>query len=384
MKGEDILEKCRETIEDFSFPQVIRWKEEHPQGKVVGFFPVYTPLEIIHAAGMLPVAILGGSNKVEVKQADSRLPSFICSIPRTTLEMGFRGMLDFMDLFLFHPICDVARNLVQIWARNFLNMKTDLLYLPQNIVSRGSIGYISEEYQRLKQMLEDLSGRKITQEALQNSLRLYNKQRRLIRRLYEIRKATPWLISAADTYALLRVGTIIPVEEHITLLEKVLASLAKRKVKPLDKIKVVVEGSFCEQPPLEFIQVIEDVCYIVEDDFILVSRWIGGEVPEDGDPIQSLARCYRDLFSYCSIQYDDRKPKHEGFMEKCQRSGAQAVILCPPKFCEPGLDDQVLFANALAKEGIPYLPMEFEEKMTTFEQLRLQIETFAESLLFYA
>jgi benzoyl-CoA reductase subunit C len=377
MRGEEIIEQCREISEDFSFSWANKWKEQNPQGKVVGYFPVYTPLEIIHAAGMLPVAILGGSNQVEVKQADSRLPSFVCSIPRTTLEMGFRGMLDFLDLMLFHPICDVARNLVQIWARNFLEMRTDLLYLPQNLVSRGSIDYIYREYQRLARTLEELSGQKITLDSLQNSLRLYNRQRHLIRQLYELRREAPWLISAAETYALLRAGTTITVEEHIRFLEGVLAWLPQREVKPLDKIKVVFEGSFCEQPPLEFIEVVEDVCYIVEDDFIMVSQWLTQEVPQDSDPLLSLARSYRDLFSYCPIQHDDRKPKYYGLLDKCHRSQAQAVILCPPKFCEPGLDDQVLAAQALEREGIPYLAMEFEEKMTTFEQLRLQIETFA-------
>ncbi|MBI1987725.1 MAG: 2-hydroxyacyl-CoA dehydratase [Nitrospinae bacterium] len=381
---EKIIEQCRESVEDFAFSEAKRWKEQHPGGKVIGYFPVYTPVEIIHAAGMLPVAVYGAGNRIEVKQADSRLPSFICSIPRTTVEMAFRGMWDFLDLMLFHPICDVARNLVQIWHRNFSHVPTDLLYLPQNLVSRRSGEYLCDEYARFKRLLEELSGKQISPESLRHSLQLYNRQRALIRRLYEIRRHSPWLISAADTYALLRVGTRIPVEEHLGMLEAVLAELPGRKAKPLDKIRVVFEGSFCEQPPLEFIEVIEDVCDIVEDDFIMASRWITGPVPEEGDPLRALALSYRDLFSYSSIQHDGRRSKSPGLLEKCRRSGAQAVILSPPKFCEPGLDDQVLFAQALQQEGIPYLAMEFEEKMTTFEPVRLQVETFAESLLFYA
>ncbi len=382
--AEEIIERCRDWIEDFSFPVVSRWKEEHPRGKVIGFFPVYIPLEIIHAAGMLPVAILGSGSRVEVKQADSRLPSFICSIPRTTLEMGFRGMLDFMDVMLFLPICDVARNLVQIWNRNLTQMTTDIFYLPQNLASRGSIEYLHSEYQRLQGFLEELSGCKITPEDLSRSIEVYNRQRGLIREIYRLRWETPWKLSAADTYAVLRAGTFLPVEEHVGMLEKVLAWAQGREVKARDKIRVVLEGSFCEQPPLEFIESVEDVCYIVEDDFILAFRWLTGDVPQEGDPIQVLARSYRELLSYASIQHDGRKPKHEGFLEKCRRSGAEAALLSPPKFCEPGLDDQVIFAQALDREGLPYLSMEFEEKMTTFEQVRLQVETFAESLLFYA
>ncbi|MBI2876175.1 MAG: 2-hydroxyacyl-CoA dehydratase, partial [Candidatus Tectomicrobia bacterium] len=291
---------------------------------------------------------------------------------------------DFLDLILFHPICDVSRNLVQIWHRNFPHIPTDLLYLPQNLTSRRSGEYLCDEYARFKRHLEELGGREISTESLRHSLQLYNRQRTLIGQLYQIRRQSPWLISAADTYALLRIGTRIPVEEHLRMLEAVLAWLPGRQAPPLDKIRVVFEGSFCEQPPLEFLQVIEDVCYIIEDDFILSSRWITAPVPEEGDPLRALALSYRDLFSYASIQHDGRYPKSRAFLEKCRRAGAQAVILSPPKFCEPGLDDQVLFAQALQQEGLPYLSMEFEEKMTTFEPVRLQVETFAESLLFYA
>jgi len=384
MEPEEIIARCRAWSEDLSFTPVLEWKRRHPDGKVVGYFPTYTPVELIHAAGMLPVAILGGGGGIEVKRADSRLPSFICSIPRTTLEMAFIGKLDFLDVMLFHPICDVARNLVQIWNRAFPEMVTDLLYLPQNLVTAGTVDYLYAEYRRLKGLLERVGGRPISEEAVANSLKLYNRQRRLLRELYRIRREKPWLLSAVEAYVLMRAGTLIPVEEHISLLEEVLDRLPRRETKPRDKIKILFEGAFCEQPPLEFIEVVEEVCYIVDDDFILGSRWFTADVPEDGDPLRSLATSYRDLFSYTSIQHDERRPKWQCLLDKLRACGAQAAILSPPKFCEPGLDDQVLFAQALDRERIPYLTMEFEEKMTSFEQVRIQVETFVESLLFYA
>lgn len=380
---QQVVDRCWQIAEDISFSTVQEWRARHPGAKVVGYFPVYTPVEVIHAAGMLPVAVLGGGSRIEVKQADSRLPSFICSIPRSSLELAYSGRLDFLDVMLFHPICDVARNLTQVWHRNFTGVRTDLLYLPQNLVTPGTVEYLTGEYRRLKAALEKLSGAEIPAQALRHSLSLYNQQRRLFRQLYEVRRENPWLISAAECYALMRAGTVLPVEEHLPMLEAVLAGLPARQTRAMDKIRVVFEGAFCEQPPIEFIEVVEEVCYIVEDDFIQGSRWFSADVPEDGDPLESLAHSYRDLFAYSSIQHDERSPKWQGLVDKIRRSGARAAILCPPKFCEPALDDQVLFADALSREGIPYLTMEFEEKMTSFEEVRIQIETFTESLLFY-
>jgi benzoyl-CoA reductase/2-hydroxyglutaryl-CoA dehydratase subunit BcrC/BadD/HgdB len=50
--------------------------------------------------------------------------------------------------------------------------------------------------------------------------------------------------------------------------------------------------------------------------------------------------------------------------------------------CEPGLQEQVNYIHALEEARIPHLVMEFEEKMSVFEQMRMEVETFAESLLF--
>jgi benzoyl-CoA reductase subunit C len=50
--------------------------------------------------------------------------------------------------------------------------------------------------------------------------------------------------------------------------------------------------------------------------------------------------------------------------------------------CEPGLDEQVAYAKALDETGIPYFVSEFEENMTSFDHLQIQLETFVENLLF--
>jgi benzoyl-CoA reductase subunit C len=69
-------------------------------------------------------------------------------------------------------------------------------------------------------------------------------------------------------------------------------------------------------------------------------------------------------------------------LERIQRSGARAAIVAAAKMCEPGLEEQVPYVHALDAAAVPYFVTEFEENMTNFEQLEIQLETFVENLMF--
>jgi benzoyl-CoA reductase subunit C len=82
------------------------------------------------------------------------------------------------------------------------------------------------------------------------------------------------------------------------------------------------------------------------------------------------------------VQHDLRKPKEKMLLGRIRASGAEAAIVAAAKMCEPGLDEQVAYSRALDDAGIPYFVTEFEERMTSFDQLQIQLETFVESILF--
>ena len=363
--------------------QVAKWKTDHPGSKVMGCYPVYTPVEIIRACGMLPVGILGGGNRLEIAHADSRFQSFVCSIVKSTLELGLTGKLHFLDGIVFHSICDPARNLASVFKRNFPQMTVEYIHFPQNMTSPRTEDYLTAEYLRLKASHEALAGRPITDEDLRQSIRLYNEQRKLIRELYRIRSEKPHNLSTVETYVLTRIGTYLPVEEHIELLREAMAEISQRDEKPKDRIKVVLEGSFCEQPPLELIEGLEEAgCYILDDDFLLGWRWFFEDIPLEGEPLRNLARAYINKSVYSGVKHDLRQPKAKHLLDKVKESGASAVIILAPKFCEPALFDYALYRRALEKEGIPHLYLEFEEKMWIFDKARSEVETFVESMLF--
>ena len=378
---EALLEDCRALVEDPEFPAVHRWLDAHPAGKVLGHFQVYFPEEIAHAAGMLPVKILGAGGNVQIRKADARIAAFVCSILRSSLELALTGRLDFLSVFAVPPICDAARNACGVWARNLPSLGCQMLYLPQNAASPYAAEYLAGEYRRVAGILEDVAGRPVTAESLRASTAVFNENRALLRALYRVKRDAPWLLSAVDVYALVRAGGLMPREEHNALLRQVLRLAPGRPHKRQDKIRVVFEGGYCEQPPIDMLAVIQDACYVVDDDLLIGLRWLTGDVPMYGDPLANLARAYLDDSTYSPVQHDPRKPKPEMLLRRVRQAAADAAIVAAPKMCEPGLEEQVNYIRALEAAGVPYLVLEFEEKMTVFEQMRMEIETFAESLL---
>lgn len=373
---ERILGASKDLIEDTDFPTVHAWKAKG--GKVLGHFQVYFPEELAHAAGMLPVKVRGAP--VEMRQADSHFGSYLCSVIRSSLEVALDGRLP-LDFFVTHPICDAARNLAGVWARNF-SYPAQILYLPQNANSSFAPQYLREEYARVLGDIEQTLGVTVGPDALRRSIRVFNENRRLIRELWAIKRETPWLLAADEAYALLAVGALLPREEHNTLLAAAIPKLRGRNARRQDKIRVVLEGGFCEQPPLDLLTVIAQSCYVVDDDLLIGLRFLSSDVDETGDPLAALATAYLERSTYSPVQHDLRKPKEEMLLQRLRGANAQAAILAAAKMCEPGLDEQVAYAKALDEAKIPYFVTEFEEKMTGFDQLQIQLETFVESILF--
>lgn len=370
------ISACRDLVEDPGFPTVQAWKEKG--GKVLGHFQVYFPEELAHAVGMLPVKVRGAP--VEMRQADSHFGSYLCSILRSSLEVALDGRLP-LDFFVTHPICDAARNLAGVWSRNF-TYPAQILYLPQNANSSGAAAYLKNEYARLLGDLETVAGRRASQADLRRAIDVFNENRQLIRELYRIKRETPWLLPVDQAYVLVSLGGLIPREEHNVLLRQLLPRIRAREARRQDRIRVVFEGGFCEQPPLDLLSMIGQSCYVVDDDLLIGLRFLLEDVSREGDPLQALATAYLEGSSYSPVQHDIRKPKEHMLLERIRNSGAEAAIIAAAKMCEPGLDEQVAYTKALDEAHIPYFVTEFEEKMSGFDQLQLQLETFVESILF--
>jgi benzoyl-CoA reductase subunit C len=377
-----IVARAQTLFDDLSFASARTWKEAEPGRKIVGYMPIYVPREIIHAAGFLPLGILGGGDQLEVIHGDAYYQSYICRIPRSTIELGVSGRLDFVDGMLFPSICDVIRNLSGMWKMMFPGVYVRYFDVPQNY--KDSIGgnYYVNELAELMHDLGELRGKPIGDDELRHSIAVYNENRRLVRELYDFRAQRPWQAPAAEVYLILRAGLVLPVEEHTAMLRDYLAAVEREERPQRDNCRVVLTGVFCEQPPLNLIKSLELAgCYVVDDDLLLVTRWLTADVSTEGSPLQNLALAFLHQSESTAAKYEPNlKEKGQHLVRAVRRSGAEGVIFACPSFCDPALLERPMLQHVLKDAQIPYIAFKYAENSGQMQPIREQAGTFADSI----
>jgi benzoyl-CoA reductase subunit C len=377
-----IVQLCEDLFLDLSFESVRAWKAERPGRKVVGYMPYYAPRELIHAAGALPLGILGGGDQLEVIHGDAYYQSYICRIPRSTIELGVSGRLDVVDGMLFPSICDVIRNLSGMWKLMFPDKSARYVDLPQNFEDDVGGEFYRSELHEIREWLAELTGKPISDEAIRASIVLFNENRRLVREAYALRARQPWNVPSSELYLLLRAGLVLPVEEHNQLMRDYLASVREVQRPIKDNSRVVVSGVFCEQPPLTLIKSIElSGCYIVDDDFILVMRWENSDIAVEGDPLANLAHAYLHDSRSTSPKYEpDQARKGVYLVDSVRANKAEGVIFAMPSFCDPALLERPMLQAVLKQHGVPQIAFKYAENSGQMQPIREQAGTFADSI----
>jgi benzoyl-CoA reductase subunit C len=344
--------------------------------------PVYVPRELFHAQGALPVGIFGGGEDVEIIRGDAFYQSYICHIPRSTIELGLNGSYDALDGMVFPAICDVIRNLSGMWSLQFPDKLSRYLDVPQNFDPEIGGRFYRGELEELCRDLTRHGARPYDETALATSIELYNENRALVRALDAARRLEPWKIPTSELYVVLRAGLLMPVEEASELFRTYHAlALAEVSRRPLDQARVLVCGSFCEQPPLGLIKTLErSGCYIVDDEFLQIHRWIRGDVATGGDPLDALIRAFLTDAIESPVRYIGDRPKGAELAERVRVSGAEGVLFCAPSFCDPALLDQPMAIKAMDAAGIPWTAFKYAENNGQFQVIREQAGTFADSI----
>ena len=377
-----IVQRCEALFEDLNFEAVKEWKAAVPGRKAIGYMPVYVPRELIHAAGMLPVGILGGGDQIEVIQGDAYYQSYICRIPRSTIELGLTGRLDCLDGMLFPSICDVIRNLSGMWQILFKDKYVRYVDVPQNYQDNVGGVFYQQEMQQIRDDLGKMRGSPITDEELNASIAVYNENRAAIRELYAYRAQKPWQAPTSELYLIQRAGMVLPVEQHTQLVRDYLAAAEQVTRPKRDNARVVINGSFCEQPPLALIKSIEMAgCYVVDDDFLLVTRWLLDEVPANAKPLEELSKAFLHRSASTAAKYDaTREEKGVFLMKQVKTRGAEGVIFAAPSFCDPALLERPMLQDVLSQHGIPHTAFKYAENTGQMAPVREQAGTFADSI----
>jgi benzoyl-CoA reductase subunit C len=380
LKG--LLARAEGLYRDLRLTAVQDWKRE-TGGLAIGYLPVYVPRELLHAMGVLPVGLMGAADDLEIIRGDAFYQSYICHLPRSTIELGLNGSLDCLDGVLFPATCDVIRNLSGMWKMQFPDKYARYVDVPQNFDPALGGAFYRSELEEIAGALVERGAKPLAPTALLASIAAYNDNRKLVEGLYDLRQREPWRVPTAELYLLLRAGLVLPVEQHSEMLREYrTAVLADAERRSMDQARVLLAGAFCEQPPLGLIKTLErSGCYIVDDDFVQVHRWIEGDVRSDGaDPLGDLVTAYLDQGTQSPIRYIGEHVKGAALVERIHRRGAEGVIFCAPSFCDPALLDQPMSVTAVEAAKVPWTAFKYAENNGQFQVIREQAGTFADSI----
>jgi benzoyl-CoA reductase subunit C len=376
------VEWAQDLYDDLEFKAVRDWLAANDGTRAVGYLPVYAPRELIHACGMLPVGIHGGGDRVEIIKGDAFYQSYICHLPRSVIELAQSGRLDMLSGVLFPSTCDVIRNLSGMWKMLYPEQYVRYIDVPQIADPELGTAFWAGELRRLVADLGSISGKTPGEEEIRSSIRLYNEVRSAVRELYRVRSERPWDVPTEELYLLMRAGEVVPAEQFLEQCAAYLQAIQVEPNRPRDNSRVLLVGSFCEQPPLGLIKTIERAgCYVVDDDLLIGNRFLTRDVVLAGDPIDALARGFVEDAVSTSVVYEpDPGGKRTLIKEQVEAARADGVIFAAASFCDPALLDRPMLRAGAEEHSIPCIAFKFAENSGQFQQFREQAGTFSDSI----
>lgn len=353
--------------------------------RVFGYTCCYAPLELMTALEITPLRILGDMDE-PITLGDAHLPSVMCIFYRSCLDLALKGRYDFLDGFVGTHACDCAQRVGQMWRDLNPSRYDFFLDIPHTL--RGTaVAFFKRQMEYFKQSLEAYTGQALDDERLRQAIALHNRQRALVRRLYDLRKPDPPLITGTETLQVIGALMALPVSEGIDLLRDVIAEIQQRPDKPPRKVgRLMVWGSLIDHTSLTRLAEAAGL-HIVIDDTALGTRSFFIDVPEDDEPLNALARHYLESI-YCPRTYKPSEGDYPAGLH--QRFGylrdlieawrVNGVYLNLIRNCDCHGYEIPAVTDYLKSIGLPVLPIEHSYSTAALEPLRTRFQAFAEIL----
>jgi bzd-type benzoyl-CoA reductase N subunit len=374
MDVQAIIDECMQLWRD-PYPRLARLRDEGE--KPMAVFCSYTPEEILHAAGFTPVRLMGSVRTIT--HADAHLQAYCCSLARTDLDMALAGELDYLEGAVFVQTCDTMMRLSDIWRRNTNFPFHGDLVLPIRMGEEVSLPFLEEEVRRFRHSVEEYTGESIWDDALEESIHIYNRNRRLADRLYKLRAASPGVIDGLSATAVVTAGFWMRREKHNEMLHVLLEGLDAGKAEGNGKTPLFVSGSTCTTPDLMEL-LIELGAEVVDDDLCSGHRYFDNYVDEADTPEEALARRMWGRVN-CPAKHQCIEDRAEHLLRQVQDSGAKGVVFFLQSFCEPHLFDVPYLRERLQDElDVPSLVLETELQSFSRGQLRTRLQAFIETI----
>ncbi len=371
-----------EAAANIDLPSVREWKEAGH--KVIGYTCSFLPVEIFHAAHILPVR-LRGINLTSMEIADTYYGPFVCTFPKSLLQLAGEGKYDFIDGAVLSTGCDGLRRLFECWRKaadeDIPGIMPDFFHyfdVPHKALPHA-VSWFGEEIRKVISSIENHFDLTVSENDLHEAIVRQNRIRRLLAEIEELRAGEDEILSGADAFAVVVAGSVLPWELYAENLNNLVSELRKVKGTPEKKKRLMVIGSADDD--IDFIRLIEaSKARVVSENICFGIRSLHDRVSEEGDPVQALAERYLSN-SVCPRMFGGYKARFAALKDKIDRARVDGVIMQNIRFCDMHGSEHGLFEKDLKALGIPSIRIEREYgPLVETGRMKMRIDAFLESI----
>lgn len=365
----------------------LRAMELHRQGKgIMGYLSALGPVEIITAAGLVPVRLRGDVN-APITKADAHMETIVCPFVRNVFDAVLKGTYEYLDGIVVPHLCDSTSRTYDTWAYNVQLPYSFFLNVP-HASDQPSIDFFKAVLGTFIKSLEGLTGTRITDEALAQSVKAHNRNRGMMRQLYALRQANLPLISGVEMTQVLVAAMGMPVDESTRLIASVIDEVKGRapKAKSSDSARIMIVGDQIDNTAM--VEIVENTgAWVVMDDMSIGAKIYWLDVDETKNPLDGIAERYLRKIPLPTTFVGVGKPYQEsledrfghirGYVKDFSVNGAVLFIY---KYCDPYGFEVPALKSYIEALGVPVLYLEDEYSTSTVGRLKTRIEAFLEMI----
>ncbi len=376
MSKESILVRFYEVLKN-PYAGAERWQQGFKGA--IGYYLPFIPEELTHAAGFLPLALLNYDEGDTVIEESTYIPGFAYSYMKKINSYVESDQLKHLTGVIMPIICDTNNILAEQWKNESRFNFCEVFRVPRKTNGSGVKEYLRGEIKRLQTVIEQISGKTITEDDLQNSIEIYQQNRKVLRDLYAFHSTHPTILTPRELLSIIKCSFIMPKEKHTRWSEELLFLLKQQTTAQSNEehIRLFCVGKLWEPPELmEIISNSKGV--IVGDNFYTGSSFLVEQEYSRKDPYETIMDRLFDemkLFSGC---LSPGKEREDAILDLVLKTSTQGVIFFQIKFCELLSFDYPDLNKRLKQMNIPTLAIETDLYGISVERIKTQIETFLE------
>jgi benzoyl-CoA reductase/2-hydroxyglutaryl-CoA dehydratase subunit BcrC/BadD/HgdB len=357
--------------------------------KIIGYPCAYVPLEMLTALDLVPYRIYG-SIKEPITEADRALPTSFCPFIRSCLDLALKGKDDFLDGLVTAHSCDPQHRTAHVWESCVKYSYTHFIDMP-GTVRPDSLEYFKGQLGDFKKTLEAFTGKKLSPDKLKTAIKSHNRQRALVRELYQLTKPIPPLASGTEILQVIKAVMSLPVTEGNDLLTQVISEVKSRSDGPEKKpARLLIWSSTMDD--IDIMQIFESGANVVMDDSCGGFRPFRAEVKLTDGPIDGLADYYLSEIT-CARTFrqatlgettknyardlQSRFGYFKGIVKDWKINGA---ILLLVRYCDPFAFEMPALKDYLDSIGVPSTYIEYDYSIGALAPLRTRVEAFLETI----